>query len=293
MKLLIITPFKNEQTTIERTLQSICRQTTEPVKWLLIDDNSTDHSADIVKRYESKYPFIQYIKREAQVGRSTGANIVNLFNYGLEIAAKEGIEWEVVLKLDADLIIDKHNYLAFMLDKFTHHKELGIASGATYIIQGGKKSIESNHKWHTQGPNKFYRKECLEEMGGLKPFKGWDGIDDILARDKGFITQKFFEQPILHLYPTQSRSAEGGITRGLIREAEGYQNRDYPFYMFLLKSFSLVRKKGLYSSLYFLCYGIKIKLFKKPLVNKEESRVIRRFLLERFTGRVKFLAILK
>ncbi len=288
MNLLIITPFRNEEHTIEQTLQSICKQTVTPAKWILIDDNSTDASADIVKEYAQLHPFIKYQSREAKSGRSTGANIVNIFNYGLKVAADENLSWDIVLKLDADLVIEKNNYLAFIVDKFQKHPSLGIASGATYIESDGKRIIESNHKWHTQGPNKFYKKECLEAMGGLKPFKGWDGIDDILARSRGYITEKFFEQPILHMYPTQSRSAEGGIKKGLIREADGYQNRDYPLYMFLFKSISLIKKKGLYSSLFFLCYGIKIKFSKKPLVNKEESREVRRFLISRFLGRIKF-----
>ena len=288
MNLLIITPFRNEEHTIEHTIQSICKQTIQPEKWIMIDDNSTDNSGDIVKEYGSLNKFIHYEKRLANANRSTGANIVNIFNEGLHIANREGIEWDIVLKLDADLIIDKPNYLAFMLEKFKKHDKLGIASGATYLEVNGEKIIESSHKWHTQGPNKFYRKECLLEMGGLKPFKGWDGIDDILARDLGYLTEKFFEQPLLHVYPTQSRQDEGGIKKGLKREAEGYQNRDYPFYMFLFKAAALVKKKGLPNSLFFLWYGMKIKLMKKPLVNEKESKIVRRFLLDRLLGKIKF-----
>lgn len=288
MELLIITPFKNEAATIEQTLQSICRQTMKPCQWILIDDGSTDESPEIVKEYEALYPFIYYHRRNQQENRATGANIVHLFNLGLHLANAQGTYWDVVLKLDADLVIDNKDYLEFITKKFESNSRLGIASGATYIEVNGKRKTESKHRWHTQGPNKFYRKECLHAMNGLRPFKGWDGIDDILARNNGFVTEKFFEQPVLHLYPTQSRNAEGGVIKGIVREAEGYQNRNYPVYMFVLKAITLLKKKGIYSSLYFLFYGIKIKLIRKPLVNDEESRIIRRFLLSRLSGKITF-----
>jgi glycosyltransferase involved in cell wall biosynthesis len=283
MDLLIITPFKNEEKSISKTIESIVKQTIHPVKWLLIDDSSDDSSPQIVKDFAAKYPFIHYHRRVsgAVASRATGSNIVDVFNYGLKLAHELGIEWQIVAKLDADLIIDSEDYIEFLLNKFKQYPKLGIASGATYILtDDNKRIIESLHKWHTQGPNKFYRKECLTEIGGLKPFKGWDGIDDILARDKGYITEKFFEQQLQHLYPTQTRLAEGGFKKGLLREASGYRNMGYPFYMYIFKSFKLVKERGIYPGLLYLYYGV-LQQLNKPLLNKEEIRAVKKFMRQR------------
>ncbi|MFT2011403.1 glycosyltransferase family A protein [Pontibacter sp. 13R65] len=282
MKLLIITPFKNEEGSIARTIESICKQTCHPAAWILVDDNSTDASPEIAINYSQKVEYIHYYLKEDEGQRATGKNVIDVFNFGLAKAKALGVEWDVVLKLDADLVIDRTDYLEFILNKFSSFPSLGIASGATYILKNGQKVIESKHKWHTQGPNKFYRKQCLEAMGGLKPFKGWDGIDDILARHHGYITEKFFEQLIWHLYPTQTRNAEGGAKNGIRREAASYQNRNYPFYMFLLKAGKLAKAKKFQEAFIFLFYGLKLKLSTKPLVSQEEGEIIRNFLKQRF-----------
>lgn len=288
MKLLIITPFKNEEGSIAQTIDSIDKQTSKPEGWILVDDKSTDTSPDIVKHYCQKTGYMHYCIKENEGARSTGKNVIDVFNFGLSKATELGIDWDIVLKLDADLVIEQADYLEFILNKFEQHPALGIASGATYVIKDGKKVIESKHKWHTQGPNKFYRRECLEAIGGLKPYKGWDGIDDVLARHHGYITEKFFEQPIWHLYPTQTRSTEGGFNKGIIREAISYQNRNYPLYMFLLKAGKLAKAGKITSAFLFLFYGVKLKVFTKPLVTKEEGKIVREFLKQRFFNGFKY-----
>lgn len=287
MKLLIITPFKNEQESISGTIASIVKQSILPVAWLLMDDGSDDSSPEIVKEYAAKYPFIHYYRREKTSSkRATGNNVVELFNLGLQVAASMKIEWDIVSKLDADLVIQRNDYIEFLLSKFEQYPSLGIASGVTFILgEDNTRIIESKHKWHTQGPNKFYRKECLDAIGGLRPFKGWDGIDDILARDKGYITEKFFEQDILHLYPTQTRQAEGGFQKGLSREAYGYRNMGYPFYMYLFKAMKLVKERGIQEGSLFFYYGIKATLQSQPLVSKEESKIVKRFMAKRIENK--------
>lgn len=289
MNLLIITPFKNEGKSIAKTIESIINQNYHPIKWLLVDDGSDDDSPEIVKNYQKKHPFIQYHRRiGSSKSRATGNNVVDVFNHGLEFAKSLQIDWDVVSKFDADLVIDSKDYLQFLMSKFATFPELGIASGVTYILTDNNvKIIESHHRWHTQGQTKFYRKECLEAMGGLRPFKGWDGIDDILARNKGFITEKFFEQKIWHLYPTQTRQAEGGFKRGLLREAAGYRNMGYPFYMYIFKALKLVKERGIYPGILYLYYGIKAQN-SKPLVTKEEARAVKKFMLQRIRNDFKY-----
>lgn len=284
MQLLIITPFKNEANSILKTMDSIVRQTMHPVKWLLIDDGSDDESPRMVQEYQAKYPFIHYHRREgASAQRATGNNVVDVFNAGLKVADQLGLQWDLVGKMDADLVIDRDDYLEFIARKFDEYPKLGIASGVIYTLSStGKKIYESPYRWHTQGQTKFYRRDTLEAMGGLKPFKGWDGIDNILARGNGYITEKFFEQEILHLYPTQTRMAEGGFKRGLKREATEYRNMGYPFYMYFFKTLKLIKERGIYPGILYFYYGLKATLTTKPLVNSQEQAVIKAFISQRW-----------
>ncbi|MGN7205246.1 glycosyltransferase family 2 protein [Pedobacter sp. SAFR-022] len=284
MQLLIITPFKNEANSILKTMDSIVRQTMHPVKWLLIDDGSDDESPRMVQEYQAKYPFIHYHRRQgASAQRATGNNVVDVFNAGLKVADELGLQWDLVGKMDADLVIDRDDYLEFIVRKFDEYPKLGIASGVIYTLSNtGKKIYESPYRWHTQGQTKFYRRNTLEAMGGLKPFKGWDGIDNILARGNGYITEKFFEQEILHLYPTQTRMAEGGFKKGLKREATEYRNMGYPFYMYFFKTLKLIKERGIYPGILYFYYGLKATLTTKPLVNSQEQAVIKAFISQRW-----------
>lgn len=284
MQLLIITPFKNEANSILKTMDSIVRQTMHPVKWLLIDDGSDDESPRMVQEYQAKYPFIHYYRRQgASAQRATGNNVVDVFNAGLKVADELGLQWDLVGKMDADLVIDRDDYLEFIVRKFDEYPKLGIASGVIYTLSNtGKKIYESPYRWHTQGQTKFYRRNTLEAMGGLKPFKGWDGIDNILARGNGYITEKFFEQEILHLYPTQTRMAEGGFKKGLKREATEYRNMGYPFYMYFFKTLKLIKERGIYPGILYFYYGLKATLTTKPLVNSQEQAVIKAFISQRW-----------
>ena len=59
---VLITPAKNEESNIRRTIESILSQTIRPSKWIIIDDSSTDRTAAIVKEYLATYEFIKLIE---------------------------------------------------------------------------------------------------------------------------------------------------------------------------------------------------------------------------------------
>ena len=67
---VLITPARNEEAYIEKTIQSVISQTFLPKKWVIVSDGSIDRTDEIVKKYESKYDFIQLLRREASESRN-------------------------------------------------------------------------------------------------------------------------------------------------------------------------------------------------------------------------------
>ena len=55
MKYYVIIPAYNEEAFIALTLQSLVEQTILPNKLVVVNDNSTDKTAEIVLEYASKY----------------------------------------------------------------------------------------------------------------------------------------------------------------------------------------------------------------------------------------------
>ncbi|MCZ2083941.1 MAG: glycosyltransferase family 2 protein, partial [Flavobacteriales bacterium] len=57
-------------------------------------------------------------------------------------------------------------------------------------------------KNHVRGPIKSYRKECFQDMNGLRPVLGWDNIDVMLAKKNGWETFTIKDLWVKHLRPT-------------------------------------------------------------------------------------------
>lgn len=65
--LTIFTPAYNRAHTLVRTYKSLCNQICKDFEWLIIDDGSTDNTADIVKKWIKEADFsIRYIYQENQ-----------------------------------------------------------------------------------------------------------------------------------------------------------------------------------------------------------------------------------
>lgn len=284
MKFIVIAPLKDEENTLDSMLESIRSQTLQPDLIVLINDGSIDKTPEIINNFSKENENVVTLHNRSQP-RSTGGHVVRLIEQGLEEAEKKIPNWSVVLKIDGDVELLDKNHFEFMISKFIKYETLGIASGNVFYIKNENKVYESEYRWKTQGQAKFYRKECLDAMGGIKPFKGWDGIDDILAQSNGFITQKFFDFDILHRYETQTREAEGGVFAGVRREVIGYRNRAYPFYWFIFKSLKQIRSKPfLIRSIYFFLYSIYANIFIEHKLSVNEARLCRSFIRKRINN---------
>ena len=86
----IICPLFNEEKFIERCILSILEQDypQDKLEVLLIDGRSTDHTADIVRRYAEKHPFIKLLDNPERV-------VPYALNKGLEAATGE-----VIMRID-------------------------------------------------------------------------------------------------------------------------------------------------------------------------------------------------
>ncbi len=83
MNYVLITPAHNEERFIAKTLESVAAQTLLPERWVIVNDGSTDNTANIVANYAQRFPWIQLIHRSPRLDRNFGAK-VHAFNAGLE-----------------------------------------------------------------------------------------------------------------------------------------------------------------------------------------------------------------
>ena len=196
MKYVLITPARNEENFIEGTIKSVIVQTSLPERWIIVDDGSTDRTAEIVARYAQCYSWIELLRRPKRLDRNFAAK-AHAFNAGLERV--QSLQFELIGNLDADVSFEP-DYLAFLMQKFSEDPELGVV-GTPFSEEGydsAKDSFEGEN--HVAGACQLFRYRCFQEVGGYIPNRagGVDWIAVTTARMKGWKTKSFREKSIRH-----------------------------------------------------------------------------------------------
>src|SRR5258708_1867966 len=80
---VVITPARNEERFIRRTLDSMAAQMHRPVRWVIVSDGSTDRTDEIVEEYRRSCTWITLIRMPEHRDRSFSAK-VQCFNAGFD-----------------------------------------------------------------------------------------------------------------------------------------------------------------------------------------------------------------
>jgi glycosyltransferase involved in cell wall biosynthesis len=78
MNYYIVIPAHNEEAFISLTLQSFS-QTHLPSKVVVVNDNSTDKTAEIVLAFAKDNPFISLVEKTSSVIHLPGSKVIQLF----------------------------------------------------------------------------------------------------------------------------------------------------------------------------------------------------------------------
>ena len=272
MNYYIIIPTYNEEKFISLTLQSILEQTVLPSKVVVVNDNSTDKTPEIVSEFASKFPFITLVNTTSETLHLPGSKVINAFNKGLETVDDH---YNLIVKADADLIFP-NNYFETIIRHFQSDEKIGMAGGFCYI-----KKIESwvlenlTDKDHIRGALKAYRKETFKQIGGLKAAMGWDTVDELLCKFYGWNIKTDETLKVKHLKPTGANYNK----TARYKQGEAFYTLGYGFWITAIASAKLALRKK--KPLLFLDYVngfLKAKSAKKPLlVTEEQAKFIRNY----------------
>lgn len=265
---VLITPACNEEKFIEYTLKSVVKQTVLPVKWVIVNDGSTDATASIVEGYANKYDWIELVNLPKKKGRNFAAK-VHAFNAGRE--RLKGLDYAVIGNLDSDVTLDEDHF-EFLMGKFREDPSLGVAG--TIFIEGdgyssGIDSFEGQN--YVSGQCQMFRRECFDEIGGYFPSKngGIDWIAVMTARMIGWKTRSFREKSFFH------HRLLGTADRGVVGSSYAYGRKDYylgghPLWGLFRSAYRLTKKPYVFAGVaLFLGYaGAYIKHEQRP-VSKE------------------------
>ncbi len=202
VKYIIISPVRNEEDYLELTLKSVVNQTVRPAEYILVNDGSTDSTPDIIDRYATVHNWIRRIDIKDRGHYLPGKGVVSAFYAGYEEIKVP--DWDYVVKLDCDLEFG-NEYFERIFNEFQKNPKLGIASGCTYLPVKGRFVKEPTQEDHPVGPSKIYKRECWQDIGGMKKLPGWDLADLLDAQMNGWETRCFFDLRLIHYRLTGSR----------------------------------------------------------------------------------------
>ncbi|MGH9428541.1 MAG: glycosyltransferase [Terriglobia bacterium] len=215
---VLITAARNEENFIEETIRSVIDQTLLPRKWVIVSDGSTDRTDEIIGKFLSEHPWIEFLRMPERNDRNFAAK-VQCFNSGYQKI--QGEHYDIIGNLDADITVER-DYLQFLVGKFAEDPKLGVAG--TPFVQG---TVSYDYRFasakHVSGACQLFRRQCFEEIGGYMPVKG-GGVDWIAvttARMKGWRTRTFVEKVCHHHRPM------GTASSGKLKAWYGLGRQDY------------------------------------------------------------------
>lgn len=272
MNYYIVIPAHNEEAFMALTLQSLADQTVLPTKAVIVNDNSTDKTGDIVLGFAEKNPWISLVNATSDAIHLPGSKVILAFQKGL---ATMDDQYDIMVKADADLIFPP-NYFETIIQHFESDDRIGMVGGFAYIEKNGEWLLENlTDKDHIRGAFKAYRKATFKQIGGLKPAMGWDTVDELLCKFYHWKVVTDESLKVKHLKPTGANYNK----TARYKQGEAFYTLGYGFFITAIASLKLAMRKG--KPLLFADYikGFwKAKSAKKPLlVTEEQAKFIRNY----------------
>ncbi len=215
----LVTAAHNEEGYLEQTIASVLRQSPPPVKWIIVDDGSTDKTAQIIDSFACHVGFIEKLN-DIEKHEHCFAALARAQMAGY--AALKNVSFDFIGMLDADIVLPD-DYYRSVIDLFEKDPALGMAGGFIYEKEEGVyKSRQFNRRHSVAGAIQMFRREVFERVGGIAQLKygGHDWLAEIKVRMYGWNSIAIPELEVHHLRQT-------GVSAHPLRRAYREGRMDY------------------------------------------------------------------
>ncbi|MBV33441.1 MAG: hypothetical protein CBC35_01415 [Planctomycetes bacterium TMED75] len=195
---VLVTPVRNEEFFVGRTIQSVVNQTIRPLEWVIVSDGSTDNTDTIVKEATNDYSWIRLIQLPERKNPSFAAVVENT-TLGIDQISVN--DYRYLGLLDSDLEFQS-DYFKKLIEEFDDDPKLGLAGGVAIDV-GLPRDVFPRNRKDVPGALQFFRKSCFQSIGSLiaVPEGGWDCLTCAVARKNGFTTKLVTSLVVDHLKP--------------------------------------------------------------------------------------------
>ena len=236
---VVITPARDEADRIEQTIQSMQRQTVLPLRWIIVNDGSTDGTGEIVSRYAASTSWIELINIPEREHRSFAGKA---YAFNDTLAKIQSLPFQAVACMDADVTFDP-DYFEFLLNKLTSEEKLGLVGTPYRELTGESYDYRFVSRDNVPGICQLFRRTCIDEIGGYLPSRGGniDTIACLSARMAGWKTRVYPEKICNHLRTTGT--AQNGALKARFNEGmRDYLIGNHPFWQLIRTAYQMTRR---------------------------------------------------
>ena len=216
-RVVLISPARDEERTLRTTIASMAAQTHPPLRWVVVDDGSSDATPRILQEAAEAIPWLRIVRCSDRGHRKLGGGVIDAFYAGLKAV---DVEYDFVGKVDVDLEFQPH-YLERLLEKFDEDPLLAAASGKVFRRESEQLVEEFIIDEMVAGQFKLYRREAFERIGGFVREVMWDGIDFHRARMAGYRTASLPDPELRIIHLRLMGSSDRNVYRGRLRWGRG------------------------------------------------------------------------
>ncbi len=219
--LVVVTAARDEAGRIGPTIDAMRAQTRRPLRWVIVDDGSTDGTAREARDHADGAPWIIVVERAAR-SPADFASKVRAFRRGCEELGE--LDYDLLANLDADVTFEP-DYFERLVDEFVRRPTLGVAGGRIVVEVDGERHDHRSSANSVSGAVQCFRRACYEEAGGFLLLKrgGEDAAIQITARSHGWEVDTRDELVVIHHGPVTNRRqcltaafwSRGIVNRGL------------------------------------------------------------------------------
>lgn len=190
---ILVTPCKNEESSLPKLTESVVNQTIQPKLWVIVDDGSTDKTPNILKEIIEKYNWIKTIRLN-ETPRDLGIHVAQVyrkgFDYSIQYCIDHNINYIYIGVVDADIILE-NNYFDALMSEFEKNPKLGICSGCIGNTVNGEIIWGNLVSDLPSGGARLWRKKCFEETDGYLLTCSPDSVSNVKAKIKGWETKQY------------------------------------------------------------------------------------------------------
>jgi glycosyltransferase involved in cell wall biosynthesis len=218
---VLVTPARDESDVMADLVHTVRAQELRPRLWLILDDGSQDDTPRKLDEVAQREPWIHVVRGTVASRRHEPSRYAAVlgaaFRRATEIAEGEGIQYDYVANLDADVRCPPE-LLAELVSRSDRDRMVGIASCAmTEVDEEGQARpapsplVESRHA--LRRGLRLWRRDCLEEVA-YYPSPSWAAVTTVRAQNRGW---KTVVHPDLEAEVVRADGQRSGFWRGYRR----------------------------------------------------------------------------